>query len=110
MPRGGRRPGAGRPRKTPLPTAGNPPLLLDLTADDPLEFLQLLMACTDAPMPMRVDAAKALLPYQHPKMGEYSKKDEAARVASAASRGKFAPSRAPHLLVGDFRGKNDPED
>lgn len=52
---GGRRPGAGRPRKPPL-------LLPDLpTERDPAIWLSNLMQCADAPQRLRLEAARALL-------------------------------------------------
>jgi hypothetical protein len=61
MPRngwGGARPGAGRPLGS-----KNKPILLDLPAtDDPLKFLMLVVNCQEAPVRLRVAAAKAALP------------------------------------------------
>ena len=60
---GGRRKGAGRP----LGSRNKPRLIggLPETAD-PLEWLQALVNRNDAPMRLRVSAAKALMPFMHP--------------------------------------------
>lgn len=53
---GGRRAGAGRPR--------NPPVLAELPRTDcPLQWLLNAMHCEALPLRLRLDAAKALLPY-----------------------------------------------
>lgn len=60
---GGARPGAGRPKK--------PPVLLDdlPQENDPLRWLENLMRHEPAPVALRIEAAKALLPYVHQKAG-----------------------------------------
>jgi phage terminase small subunit len=83
---GGARPGAGR-----KPT---PPTIIDLAAtyDDPEKFLRAVMndAMTDAKL--RVDAAKALMPYVHTRKGEGGKKEaDAAAAKKVASRFSSAP-------------------
>ncbi|MNY14316.1 hypothetical protein D3C86_1474870 [compost metagenome] len=52
-------------------------------------------------MKLRVDAAKAWVPYVHGKIGEQGKKDAKKRAAGeAVAGGKFgAPPRPPHLRV-----------
>lgn len=66
---GGARPGAGRPK--------SPPELIAPRAFDgktrfasPLEFLLAVMNDATADAKVRVDAAKALLPYKHQRQGE----------------------------------------
>ena len=51
---------------------------------------------------LRVYAAKALLPFMHPKLGE-GKKDNAQARAERAGRGAFAPSAAPKLKLIDSK-------
>lgn len=94
---GGARPGAGRPPKEP------DILALAATYDDPLKFLKAVMndATTDAKM--RVDAAKAMLPYTHQKLGEGGKKDAAAGAAKRAAAGKFASAPPPKLAAANGR-------
>jgi len=56
---GGRRPGAGRPRKPKL-------LLPDLPrTDDPMQFLLAIVNHPKAPTRLRLEAAAALLPYMY---------------------------------------------
>ena len=60
---GGRRKGAGRPagrRNKPRLIAGLP------ETADPLQWLLALVNRNDAPMRLRVSAAKALMPFMHP--------------------------------------------
>lgn len=59
---GGRRAGAGRP----LGSRNAPRLLPSLPkTGDPLQWLLALMQCQAAPLRLRLDAARAVLPYQH---------------------------------------------
>jgi phage terminase small subunit len=50
---------------------------------------------TDAKL--RIDAAKALMPYHHKRLGEAGKKEQAAEAASKASTGKFGAASAPRV-------------
>jgi hypothetical protein len=64
--RGGRRPGAGRPvgvRNRPVLVHGLP------ETQDPAAWLLALMQCEIAPLRLRLSAARALLPYHHPRGG-----------------------------------------
>lgn len=68
--------------------------------EDPLDFLKDLMNNSKQDIDVRKDAAKAMLPYMHPKKGEVGKKDarnSAAKVAATAS--KFGALAAPKLVV-----------
>lgn len=67
---GGSRAGAGRPKKKRPPTARK--------YEDALDFLAAVVAGTEPPDPVRVAAAKALLPFQAPR--------KRAPVASAPPR------------------------
>ena len=58
MPRGGARPGAGRPPKS------RPPLVVAGEAITPLAFLERVMRDPNADPGLRVSAAKALLTHQ----------------------------------------------
>ena len=66
--------------------------------DDAKEFL--IQVMNSGTPTMRLDAAKALLPYQHAKVGEVGVKEKrqqaAAEVASAG--GMFAPGAPPKLV------------
>ncbi|MFE0843418.1 terminase small subunit [Achromobacter insolitus] len=68
---------------------------------DPLEFLKAVANDPAQDMKLRVDAAKAWVPYVHGKIGEQGKKDAKKKAASeAVAGGKFgAPPRPPHLRV-----------
>jgi phage terminase small subunit len=68
---------------------------------DPLEFLKAVANDPEQDMKLRVDAAKAWVPYVHGKIGEQGKKDAKKRAAGeAVAGGKFgAPPRPPHLRV-----------
>ncbi|WP_198116915.1 hypothetical protein [Massilia rhizosphaerae] len=89
---GGARPGAGRPKKQPVT------LPLAVHYDDPLVFLKAVMNDPGTEAKMRVDAAKALMPFVHVKKGEGGKKEQkqadAEKVAS-----KFSQAAAPRLAA-----------
>ncbi|MDI7592593.1 terminase small subunit [Cronobacter malonaticus] len=68
--------------------------------DDPLKFLMAVMNDASEEIDVRKDAAKAMLPYIHPKKGEIGKKEArnaAAKAASGAS--KFGAMAPPKLVV-----------
>lgn len=68
--------------------------------DDPIEYLKAVMNGLEPDDIGRRDAAKAMLPYMHPKKGEAGKKDArnaAAKVAATVS--KFGALAAPKLVV-----------
>ena len=76
-----------------------------VTYDDPLQFLMAVMNNTGEDIDVRKDAAKAMLPYIHPKKGETGKKDAknaAAKVAAGA--GKFGSMAPPKLVVNNKGG------
>ena len=84
---GGRRPGAGRPRK--LPVVNN--------FADPLDFLRATWSGEIAPTAGQLRAAVAAMPYTHKKLGEGGAKDQTQRAAvKVASR--FAPVSPPRLI------------
>lgn len=69
---------------------------------DSKSFLLDVMNLGTIPIAMRADAAKALLPYMHPRMGETGKKETAkenARKIARGRRGKFATRQAPPKLT-----------
>lgn len=89
---GGARPGAGRPPK-------DAPIIKIGAKDDPLTFLREVMNDPDADARLRIDAAKALMPYVHKRIGDQGKKDERQDAAKKASEGKFKPAEAPKLVI-----------
>ena len=88
---GGVRAGAGRPPKEPAI------LTLAVAYADPAMFLRAVMNDSGSDAKLRVDAAKALMPFTHKKLGEGGKKgeqDEAAKKAASKVRPSVAPLRA----------------
>lgn len=70
------------------------------TFDDPLEFLKSVMNDLSEETDVRKDAAKAMLPYIHPKKGEGGKKDARNAAAKAtAGTSKFGSMAPPKLVV-----------
>lgn len=66
---------------------------------DPKEFLLATMNDFETDSKLRVDAAKALMPFIHPRKGEGGKKEEKENAAKTAAKGKFgaAPPPPSHL-------------
>lgn len=95
---GGTRPGAGRPA-TQAKFSDSDELGKALQRGDPKAFLLAVMADAGNDARIRVDAAKALLPYTYERKGEGGKKDARTEAAKTASRGKFAPSAPPTLAA-----------
>ena len=93
---GGARNSAGRPK-------GKAILITVPNSNDPLSFLVAVMNNQSADSRLRIDAAKALLPYTHVKLGEGGKKDQQAEAAKKASTGKYAAKSAPPRLIIDNR-------
>jgi len=56
---------------------------------DPVEFLTKVMNEPAADLRLRIDAAKAMLPFKHKKLGEGGKKDEKNELAKKAGAGRF---------------------
>lgn len=66
---------------------------------DPRDFLSAVMNDAAEDIKLRVDAAKSLMPYMHPKLGEQGKKEAKQDKAAQVSSGKFAASAPPKLVV-----------
>ena len=66
---------------------------------DPKEFLLATMNDFGTDSKLRVDAAKALMPFIHPRKGEGGKKEEKENAAKTAAKGRFgaAPPPPSHL-------------
>ncbi|PIT08772.1 hypothetical protein BGI30_07895 [Snodgrassella alvi] len=64
----------------------NPVKSVSPPSDDPLQFLLKVMNDEDLPPKLRVDAAKALMPYKHGRIGETGKKEAAMDFAIEKSR------------------------
>lgn len=100
-------PGLPPTAKTPAPvaaeTAGQEPEddpLDDLPqTGDSMEFLEAVQANPRVPLGRRIEVAKALLPFQHAKIGEKGKKETKADGAKQAAAGSdaYATRRPPPL-------------
>ena len=96
---GGKRPGAGRKPAPKVVIAGPAPFTVEsLAHKDPQTFLMALMNDIEADVKVRADAAKALLPFMHQKLGEGGKKDLKQEAAKKAGTGKFGAIVPPHLV------------
>ena len=125
MPRGGARPGAGRPKKqtaAPAKPAAKKQALPKLDAEGyktdpnwpfgkqepeappdlsglmPLDFLLEVMRNPEEDKGRRMQAATLAAPYCHPKKGESGKKDEKSAAAKKVAS-KFAPAAPPRLAA-----------
>ncbi|WP_374491610.1 hypothetical protein [Brachymonas sp.] len=90
---GGARPGAGRKPEQPS--------LIEMAEqyDDPKEFLAAVMNDQKVDIKVRVNAAKAMLPFDHARKGEGGKKASEQESAQLAFSGFFAPSAPPGSRV-----------
>ncbi len=83
---------------TPSAPLERPPVIGSF--DDPLKFLMAVMNDGTEDIDIRKDAAKAMLPYMHPKKGETGKKDARNAAAKAAvGTSKFGAMSPPKLVV-----------
>lgn len=74
--------------------------------DDPKVFLTALMNCPKAGVKARLEAAKALLPFEHSKMGEKGKKvtkEEGAKELAGGGHA-YGSRRPPKLVVNNTDG------
>lgn len=87
---GGARAGAGRPPKEPS--------LVDLAQEfeDPKAFLTRVMNSPKVDLKLRIDASKALMPFEHARKADQGKKGSQREQANQLSfDGFFAPPPAP---------------
>jgi phage terminase small subunit len=88
-------------KATPPPPAPIPTFDISsaLMHSDPKAFL--LAAMNDGALDpkLRLDAAKALMPFTHTKLGEGGKKDQKQDAARKAGAGKFGSSEPPKLVA-----------
>jgi phage terminase small subunit len=70
-----------------------------LTHRDPKDFLLAVMNDFESDAKLRVDAAKALMPFVHPRKGESGKKEVAKDKAAGAAQGKFGVRKGPLSVV-----------
>lgn len=87
---------------TPAPEADDDPdfdLSKMLSYADPKDFLMATMNDHGSEKKLRVDAAKALMPFMHTRKGEAGKKVERENAAKAAGVGRFGASPPPLKAV-----------
>lgn len=83
-----------------LPAPGPADEAFDIPpTSDPVEFLTKVMNEPAAELRLRIDAAKAMLPFKHKKLGEGGKKDLKDDAAKVAGAGKFSPTAPPKLVA-----------
>jgi phage terminase small subunit len=83
------------PRDVEAPETG-----LDLAEfDDPRDFLKAVMNQPEVEPRLRVDAAKALMPYIHGKVADQGKKEAVADAAKQAGKGRYAQGKPPLTIV-----------
>lgn len=70
---------------------------------DPKHFLMAAMNDGELDDKLRIDAAKALMPFVHGKIGEGGKKDQRQDAAKRVAGGKFAAAAPPKLVVSNGR-------
>ena len=88
---------AGASQRPPGPSGGSDDVNFDIPhTDDPIKFLTNIMNEPAADIRYRIDAAKAMLPFKHQKLGEGGKKDAQADAAKKAAN-KFGTPAAPGL-------------
>ncbi|WP_136477001.1 terminase small subunit [Pseudomonas sp. DG56-2] len=67
--------------------------------DDPRDFLVAVMNEQSAEPKLRVDAAKALMPYVHGKMADQGKKEARQDAAKEVGKGRYAQGKPPLSVV-----------
>lgn len=70
-----------------------------LMHSDPKAFLTVAMNDPALDAKLRIDAAKALMPFSHHKLGEGGKKDQQQDAAKRAGAGKFSSAEPPKLAA-----------
>lgn len=96
---GGARPGAGRKPAEPRLLSVDGLMEKALLQTDPLKFLIAVMNDGEADGKLRVEAAKAALPFVHLKKGEGGKKEQTEEKAKQVAS-KFGARPAPLKVVG----------
>lgn len=97
------RSGGARPNSGPKPKEAQKldipvPVGDTLAHKDPKVFLLALMNDLEADVKLRADAAKALMPFMHTKLGEGGKKEQQAEAAKKVAS-KFASAMPPKLVA-----------
>jgi len=95
-----RQPAAATGMRAPMgPGPGDDDAIEIPPTEDPVEFLTKVMNAPAADLRLRIDAAKAMLPFKHKKLGEGGKKDLKADAAKTAGGGKFSQTAPPKLVA-----------
>ncbi len=103
MPRGGARPGAGRPRKPAPPVLEIAAIAAPLT---PMALLEAVMLDVRQDLTLRVACAKALMPFRHARVAALGSKAQREAEAFDAERGTaWAP-----LLAAPEAARDAPDD
>ncbi len=106
MPRGGARPGAGRPRKPAAPVLEIAATDAPLTPLTPLALLEAVMLDVRQDLALRVACARALLPYRHARVAALGAKAQREAAALGAELGTdWAP-----LLAAPEAARDAPDD
>ncbi|MCG9046600.1 terminase small subunit [Laribacter hongkongensis] len=72
-----------------------------LMHSDPMAFLRAAMNDAELDPKQRIEAAKAMLPYTHKRLGEGGKKETRQGEAEKVAGGRFSAGRPPLRVVGD---------
>lgn len=90
---------AGSGRTAAPPAGGLPVDTIEIPSTaDPVEFLTNVMNEPAADLRLRIDAAKAMLPFKHKKLGEGGKKEQAGEKAKGVAS-RFGQAAAPRLAA-----------
>lgn len=94
---------AASPPAASTPPAAEPTPAFDINAalmhSDPKMFLTVAMNDAALDAKLRIDAAKALMPFSHHKLGEGGKKDQKQDAAKRAGEGKYGSAEPPKLAA-----------
>lgn len=92
---GGARPNSGPKKKPPVLVGAVP----DGEEPESIRALRSILRDTSLDAKIRLDAAKALAPYEAQRVGDAGKKEAKAEAAKKATTGKFSPAAPPKLKV-----------
>jgi phage terminase small subunit len=83
---------------TPPPVPAIAPALPKTASIDPLEYMESVISDPMQDPKLRLDAAKALAPYRHPRLEVANKKDEKDKKAKDVQANRFGVALAPGQL------------
>jgi phage terminase small subunit len=91
-----RKPAATATAKRPPGRPVDPKTIIDAApTQDPRAFLESVMNGPENDARLRIDAAKALMPYHHKRLGETGKKEQAKEDSAKVAAGRFKAGTAP---------------